>query len=435
MQVLDDIWSSIKGNSKARVRDPVIGTFIVSWAVCNWDKLAVLVWGNGEAEKRINALGKSMAVIEDPSLLKNDLDLMIIPSILTLLYLFILPVISLWVKKLQNKTVLSQHSHAIQLEIKRAEQQKNLNKVALRANPEKDFLAQEVRLDLYEEEQKLIRRNKIQGYIDSKLSSAKAYEEEQSAKAEKERIELESKKRKEEIEKRRFEQQTAIHKATISSARYPAIHQMMKSLSDSLRQDGIVMSLEGLVSSLAALFGYSDSKEMIDDENFNNENLNEIKYVYHQPLVLTKRLEEIIIKENSDNEDLSEGLLFDHLSGMLEDFSIYFSSEDTLAERVSESVNEDSYDILASEELSSTIAETDTIFEEVYLEIEHFTFKPDEGFEVNLNGYASGHHRREEDMPGRDISINVSAICKPIIGTYGLSSYNLKIGGSLREYD
>ena len=36
MQVLDDIWSSIKGNSKARVRDPVIGTFIVSWAVCNW---------------------------------------------------------------------------------------------------------------------------------------------------------------------------------------------------------------------------------------------------------------------------------------------------------------------------------------------------------------------------------------------------------------
>ena len=120
---------------------------------------------------------------------------------------------------------------------------------------------------------------------------------------------------------------------------------------------------------------------------------------------------------------------------MLEDFSIYFSSEDTLAERVSESVNEDSYDILASEELSSTIAETDTIFEEVYLEIEHFTFKPDEGFEVNLNGYASGHHRREEDMPGRDISINVSAICKPIIGTYGLSSYNLKIGGSLREYD
>ncbi|WP_369676634.1 hypothetical protein, partial [Enterococcus faecium] len=80
-----------------------------------------------------------MAVIEDPSLLKNDLDLMIIPSILTLLYLFILPVISLWVKKLQNKTVLSQHSHAIQLEIKRAQQQKNLNKVALRANPEKDF--------------------------------------------------------------------------------------------------------------------------------------------------------------------------------------------------------------------------------------------------------------------------------------------------------
>ena len=32
MQVLDDIWASIKGNAKTRINDPIIGAFVISWA-------------------------------------------------------------------------------------------------------------------------------------------------------------------------------------------------------------------------------------------------------------------------------------------------------------------------------------------------------------------------------------------------------------------
>ena len=147
MQVLNDIWSSVRGSTNTRVKDPIIGTFIVSWCVCNWDKLAILFWGSKIAEQRINDLTNRMSVISDPSLLIKDLDLLFFPVILTLIYLFILPSFSLWVKKKQDNTTLLQHSHAIDLDIRRAEKQKDLNKAILRASPEKEFLAQEVKLD------------------------------------------------------------------------------------------------------------------------------------------------------------------------------------------------------------------------------------------------------------------------------------------------
>lgn len=434
MQVLDDILTSMKGSAKTRVRDPIIGTFIVSWSFCNWDKLAVLLWGNGEAEQRITALGKSMAVIEEPGLLVTDLDLIVIPTALTFIYLFVLPVISLWVKKKQDKTILSQHSHAIELDIKRAEEQKNLNKAALRANPEKEFLAEEVKLDLQREKERLERRSKIKGYIEKKAEAAKAEAELKSTQAEKEHLDFVGKKRKEEVEKRRFDEQTAVHKATMASARFPVVYQMMDSLSASLRQDSIVMTLDGLSNSIGALFGYADSKEMMDDEQFNNENLNNVKYIYHQPSLLTKRLEEIIANEESDNEDLSEDMLYDHLTGVLENYPIEFLSDESLAESISESINENSYDILSSDELSGAMAETDTIFEEIELGLDGFTFNPDVGFNVKLSGYASGHHRREVDISGRDLSVYVTALCEPVVGRYGLSSYKLEIGGSPRDY-
>lgn len=42
---LEDIWSSISSNTKARVSDPFAGTFILSWVLCNWNHLALLFWG------------------------------------------------------------------------------------------------------------------------------------------------------------------------------------------------------------------------------------------------------------------------------------------------------------------------------------------------------------------------------------------------------
>ena len=433
MKVLDDIWSSVRGSARTRVKDPVVGAFIVSWCFCNWDKLALLFWGADKIDERVSQLSSSMSIITDPSLVWRDLDLLITPGILSLAYLFVLPWFSLWVKKKQDKTVLSQHSHAIGLDIRRAEEQKELNKAVFRSNPEKEFLTEEIKLDLQREKEKLERRNKIKEYIDQKTKAAKAESEVKSIEVEKSRLELESKRRQDETEKRRFDAQTAIHKATMASSRFPVVYQLMDVLSRGLHEDGVILSLDGLSNTIAALFGYDNAKAMLDDEGFNNARLNKIKYIYHDSSFLAERLEKIVQSEGSDNEDLSEDVLFDHLQGMLDNYPFELLSDESLAEQISEKINEKSYDILSSEELSGPMAESDTVFDEIEVDLESFDYNTN--FEVTMVGYASGHHRKESDIPGRDLSVSIVATCKPFIGRYGFSDYELEISGSLRDYD
>ena len=83
---------------------------------------------------------------------------------------------------------------------------------------------------------------------------------------------------------------------------------MMNALSESLKKDGIIFSFEGLANTVSALFGYDSAKEMVDDEDFSNEKLTEIRYVYHDPSYLSKRLEDIVTDEDSENRCFSTEL-------------------------------------------------------------------------------------------------------------------------------
>lgn len=427
MKILNDFFYSVRGNAIARSKDPIIGAFLIAWSVCNWDKLAILFWGTGEVEQRIKALSKKISIFTEPSLFWTDIDLVIFPFILTVLYLFIFPQLSLWVKEKQNKDILSGHAHAIDLDIQLIEKQKKLSKIKLRANPEKEFLAEEVKIDLQSEREKTERRHKILDYIDKKAKIAKAQADIKTDEAEKNRIELESKKRQEKTEKSRFEMQAAINKATIASARFPAIYQLMHILSQSLREDNITLSLDGLSNSIAALFGYNSSDEMIGDERFRTEEIIKIKYIYHDPEFLSNRIEKIIEEEISDNEELSAYFLFEHLQIILEKYSLEFLSDESLAEKIAEEICDNKYKILNSDELSGPGAETDTIFEDIQLEMDGFDFNT--VFEVRMSGYASGYHRKDTDVRGRNLLVNITATAVPIVGRFGLIEYQLEIRG------
>ncbi|WP_350628004.1 hypothetical protein [Pseudoalteromonas sp. CAL260-MNA-CIBAN-0059] len=439
MQVLDDIWSTIKGNAKTRIKDPIAGTFIVSWCFCNWDKLALLFWGKGDLEKRVSALVESMSVLSNPSLLKQDLDLLVIPTILTIGYLFILPWASLWVKEKQKKTAVLQHSHAVDLDIEHTKKQWELNKERLRTNPEKDFLAQDVALDIQKEKDRVERRNKIRDYIDKKVKAATAIADKAKADAEaeqisleKKRLELEEKQRKATKEKQRYEEQSAIHNATMASHRFPAVFYFMDLLSNSLKEDGVTLTASGLASCVSAVFGYEIADDLINDKDFNNENLSKLKYIILDN-DLAKKLDDICELEDSENENLSPDLIFEHIQMLFENLPFKLISEDTLAEEISERVNEDSYDLLMGDELSGPMAETDTIFDEIELSVDVYNFNT--SFDVKLSGYASGSHRRESDVPGRDITVSVEAKCQPVMGYFGLQDYELTVNGAPRDYD
>lgn len=439
MKALTDIWSSITGNVNTRAKDPVIGSFVIAWTLCNWDKLAILFFGENKIEERIASMANQMAIIETPKLVYQDLDLIVLPIILTLTYLFILPSISLWVNKKQKNAIIAQHSHAVELDIEQAQKQRELNKEKLRSNPNKGFLEKDVELDIQRERERAERRNKIQEYIDHKVSAANALAIKQKAEAEiaeqearKAQLEADEKDRKSKTEKLRFEKQSQILKATVASNRFPAAYMFLQKLSTSLRDDDIHMSLEGLSECVAAIFGYSDFQQLLDDKNFTNENLEKTKYILADDN-LVKRLTEVCEAEVNTDDKLDPDVVFDHIQSLFEDLHCDFLSMDGLVEAISMYVDEDTYNILYSDELSGPMAETDTIFERLELVVTDYEFKED--FSVHFHGYASGHHRKEEDMSGRDLEVNLTAIAKPILGSFGFGELEYEIGGMPREYE
>jgi hypothetical protein len=119
-------------------------------------------------------------------------------------------------------------------------------------------------------------------------------------------------------------------------------------------------------------------------------------------------------------------MLFDNLPFKL-------VSEDSLAEEISERVNEDSYSLLMEEGLSGAMAETDTTFDEIELSVDDYNFNAN--FDVKMSGCASGSHRKEADIPGRGITVNVEITCQPVMGYLGLQDYELTVSGEPRDYD
>ncbi|WP_417439942.1 hypothetical protein [Idiomarina abyssalis] len=439
MKVLSDVWSSITGNANTRIKDPVIGSFIVAWVICNWDKLAILFLGESITEDRIVALAEKMSIIESPALLYQDKDLLLLPFSLTVIYLFVLPKVSLWVNKKQKGSIISQYSHAVELDIEQAQKQWELNKERLRSDPNREFLGKDVELDIQKDKDRTERRNKIREYISQKQKAANALARKNEAEAElveqeksKSKLALEEKKRKNDKEKQRFDLQSQIHKSTLASHRFPASYFFLDRLSKSLRTDEVTMSLEGLSSCIAAIFGYNDFQQLIDDKNFTNEGFEQLEYVLFDDN-LVRELDEICQREPDEEHNLDSDLVFDHIQSMFEDLPYEFLSEDGLAEEISYIVHNDSYEIFNSEELSGPMAETNTIFEELYLDVEYYQFN--EGFSVNFQGVASGQHRSEPDMKGQDLNVWLKVKCEPVIGKFGLSAPEYdEISGSPEDY-
>lgn len=245
-------------------------------------------------------------------------------------------------------------------------------------------------------------------------------------------MELEREKRKQEAEAVRFDAQSALHKETLASSRFPAVYQLMEGLSKSLHADNITLSLECLSRTIATVFGYPDSKAMMDDRDFTRESIAKVKYLYIDMAHIVKEFDKIAEDQNGLDEHIAGEFMFEHLQIALEGYEFKLLSGDALAEDINERVNIDGFEILQSDELSGPMADTDTQFDEIELGLDHFEFST--SFIVKLIGTASGSHRHDSGVPGQDLDVTVVAKCVPKLGKFGLSDYNLKISGSPRDY-
>jgi len=449
MKILDDIWNSIKGNAKSRITDPIIGVFVFSWSLCNWDKLIILFFGNSKIEERIKKLTDEMAFTDNPDLIFKNYELWLLPILITLFYIFIWPRFTGWVALKINPTELKRHSQLIESDIKKSIEQKNLNKARLRADPNNKFLEQEIEIDLAieksnaerVEQENLAAKEKAEEAKAAKereiqeRNSAASIAEEAKAKEDSAKLELRKKERIENHEQLKLKVSTAEHKATMASHRFPSVYLFLNKISESIKADEVVMSLDGLSRCVAAIFGYDNFKELIDDKNFTNENLKKLKFVICDPDYLTEKFSKIL--EDEDIEDYDSEWLIGHVEMIFDELPYDFVFEKTLAEKIHEQIDINSSDLLDDDSVVGTMAETDTIFDEVFVDsISSYGIDVPEGsFSVELSGNASGEHRKEAGIKGRGIVFDLKAKCPVLLGKYGFGEYELDvINSNVEDY-
>lgn len=438
MKFLDDIMQSLSGNTKTKIEDPFIGAFIGSWIVCNWNHLAMLIWGDGSTAERINALGK---FFKDSRIF--DLNtLFVIPCLMTLLFLFAFPWVSLLLKALQKFANERLHQQAISIEVGKVKQQEILNKQKLLADPDKKFLEQNVQLDI-DRRQEIIEQVKLRTVrFKQKTEAAIALSEAATASASEAKsratlaeLEEEKKQKNAVLEKQRFDVESAQLKSTQASSRFPSSYSFMLAIEESLKRDDAQLSLTGLGEMVAMIFGYENFYSLVHDENFNNKNLSKVACIYYDPKEYASRLEAIVQDEGSNNADLDSSLLFDHVISTLQNLGYNLLAEDQVEEVCRNACENYKHDLLSGKELSRVMAESDTFIEEVEIgELDSIEFNG--GLSAVFSGSASGSHRNDSEVPGRDIKFNLEIKSAVLFGTRALGKFELgEVSASLIDYD
>lgn len=437
MKFIDDICASIAGNAKTRINDPFVGAFVCSWLICNWNHLSLLFWGDGKASERIGSFYDYLSVTP----LWGWNHLFVIPLCIALFYLFVFPWVSIVINFLQHWANEGLHKQAVDDELVKIGQQNKLNKEKLKSNPNKQFLEQLVQQDIDKRNLTLehirLRTSRLEAKAIEAIDKAKEQKGKTQEAEHKEnlaRLDLEKKNKQSELEKIRFESDSAKARATHASNRFPSAYYIMLKIEESLSEDDIHVSLTALGSIVAALFGYDNFDTLLNDNNFNNETLAKVKYIYYDD-ELAKRLEQIVLDENSDNEDFSADIIFGHFELLFDDTPFRLITGENLAEECREEFENDCYGILNGDGLSGAIAESDTIFDTVDdISLEQFNF--DAGFDAELSANASGSHYREEGVSGRTMTISITMHCEVLIGKFGLGSIEqTEANGVLDDYE
>ena len=437
MKFLDDILQSISGNTKTKVEDPFIGAFLGSWIICNWSRLAILIWGDGTAAERIKAL---VDYFENTDFLGWN-TVFVIPLCMALLFLFAFPWASLVLKSLQRFASERLHQQAVSIEVAKVKQREVLNKQRLLADPEKRFLEQSVQLDI-DRRKEIIEQLKLRGIKRKEQAEAAiaasevalATAREAKSRANQEELEEEKKQKGAILERQRFKVASARIKSAQASNRFPSSYSFMLAIEESLKEDHVQLSLAGLGEVVAMVFGYENFHSLINDENFNNERLSKVSYIYYDPKEFAVALEAIVQDENSDNENLESDLLFDHVISVFESLDYKMLAEDQVEEVCRDVCDNVKYDLLNGDEFSGPIAESDSIFDEIEIgDLERIVF--DNGLSVSFSGSASGSHRKDDELPGRDIGFSIEVASAVLVGTKALGEFEVgEVSARLIDY-
>ncbi|PSU83832.1 hypothetical protein C9J21_18860 [Photobacterium phosphoreum] len=441
---LKSFLDSVTNNIKSKVTNPLLGAFVFSWLMFNWDKLALLFFGDGKVDVRVKAFKESVKWVSYGS--PNAYESIYYPLITTAIYLFLMPYVHLLVQLIQSVSDLLRSKIAVKVDSKKQLNHGELIKAKAIANMQDRKGIEQVEAEIAQS-QALTKKleEEVQAHqLRTQLINEKYLESKEKAnqaKIEKEEQQNKAKRQEQENEKGRFAflRSKAEHENALISLKFPIAYNLIYELEKSVIQDDWSCSLPNLAEIIAATFGYESFEVLINDESFSALNLKKIKFIAYDADKLFARLESVISYESHKTEDdWSTDWLFEHIQSSLEHYSLKILDIESITEQITvelwdfDLLNE----LLETDAVNSEMAITNAFFDEIDgIELQSYRWIEGDGLYISYTCIVSGSSDENKGFCGDTIDVNFELKLQLVMGGYALDGYEIsKVQASVQDW-
>nr|WP_157828406.1 hypothetical protein [Enterovibrio nigricans] len=431
-RVLGSYQGSITNNINSRLASPFFGAFLVSWGLCNWDKLALLFFGIQNVDSRISVFQDSIAWVSIWH--ENSLNTIWWPLAISSIYMFLSPYLHIAIQQIQKHSAGWRYSLTVDQDVDKEDARGRLVKAKARANLQNKVAEDEVRAEI---ENSVAKTEKLQK--DAAAAEAKknliqekyleAQEKVKELKLANEVLARKEAKKVQDAEKATFafEKSKAEHKNELLTLKFPLAYQYMNTLSDSLSDDDWRCSLSNLSAIIATVFGYDSFDTLINDESFSVKNINKIKYLSYDSEILFDCLNDVIESENEEHYDSS--WLFEHIQMTLDQYSLQLRDLDSVAEDAIDELWDAGLieEFINSAPVSSETAITNVeCFDQLdnIQKISHRWGKG-QGLYITYTCDLSGDSHPDKPFSGNSINIKFEVLHPLVVGNTGLGAFEI----------
>ena len=406
MKSLLDNW--LKDN-QIKLSSPVIGTFISSWILFNWDRFLLLFWGKGEVPERLKEFHSNASF--------EDLQLWFWPLIVALVYVFALPYLNILTQKVKRHAELLRYNEVISIDITKEKKLVKLNEEKYKSNPENPYLGKKIQYELELLEAEASKQKLETEKLATEAKQARAITEQEEAKAESAKLDFKKKDRENDREQQSHERTKAKHINEMATLRFPTVYQFFKYLSDELVEQDIILKFSALEKLTALLLGYSTAEALITDSRFTQSRLSELSFFAYDESALLNDIKNLLDEEGYGNID--EVIIFD-MFFQLFDFIDYIDliTNDSLPDIAIRHMEDNGFDILELEPVNTCMSETNAIFDEIndFVVISSVIDIKGGFCNVDMEGSVSGTSDENKVFSGDTIDVEFTLSYKKLIG-------------------
>lgn len=438
MDALRDLLSSIFKSTEVRFTNVATGSFVLSWCLCNWDKLALLILGKENLIDRISRFQAQVNI--------NNIETIVLPLTISLVYLFALPKLNLFIQNAQAGTEIDRHESAINMEIEREKQRGLLLKEKYKSEQQDKVGQQEIdsSLEIIKAEASIkaseallmneaMERERLQLELEQleikKLNDENKIRENELKKSQ---LTVERELYQRSKEKNSLEVAAAIRKNRERELSFPAAYNILLELSKVLAEDETSIPLDIQSASISILFGFDSFQELLESD-FDAATLTDLSYVLIEHESLENKFDEII---SPFQQHINSIVLIEHLTSIILNlFTLKSLGLDSICEETIEHFEGISGDIISDDGVSSAMAETNAFFDYVEdIAIESSAIH-EYGVTIEISCTIYGESDQDKHFCGDTIDALITATYPIVLGKSGLGDLEYSVSASVRHLD